>query len=294
MIGDDRMYNYQFRFECFERYLSTCNICNESVSHKEIMRIFLSFKNRRVIPFFDFNVNTLCTLRCKKCDQGIPYLSEKNIYPFEELKIYIDALLNKVDYIYQISIMGGEPLINKDLDKIINYCSASEKIGSIILVTNGTIVPSFEILQSLKNKKVIVGISWYPLVDTSQRERLINYFEINNINYHVRRDKWLDFGDWNINRNYSEKILRETFEKCFLNNCIQYNGGIMYRCAKQYLLKSKKICEPLKYESVDVMRLNEHEFYKAIKKFYSLKTLSSCNYCNQRKDMVSIPLGEQL
>lgn len=288
------MYNFQFRQECFERYLSTCNICNQSVSYREVISIFLPFRRKKVIPFFDFNVNTLCTLKCKKCDQGIPYLNQKNIYDYEELKKYIDEILNKVDYIYQISIIGGEPLINKDLDRIIGYCCESTKIGSIIIVTNGTIMPSEKILAVLKNKKIIVGISWYPLKNIENRDRLINYFEVNEINYHVRRDNWLDFGDWTKKRNYSKKLLKNTFKECFLKNCIQYNKGIMYRCAKQYLLKDKEICQSKEYETVDVCSLSEKDFNKMIKKFYSLKMLSACDYCNQKKDMDSIPLGEQL
>lgn len=291
------MYNMNFRYECFERYISSCNICDVDVSWKEIIKIFtrrMGVKNI-YIPFFDFNVNTMCTLKCKNCDQGMPYLNEKNIYTFDMLKEYIDALLAKVQYIYQISVIGGEPLINKDLDKIIDYCAASEKIGSIILVTNGTIFPSKEILRTLKNKKIIVGISWYPLLDTSKRERLIDYLEINDINYHVRRDDWLDFGDWHLNRNYDKAILQRTFESCFLKNCIQYNKGILYRCAKQYTLRNCKIASPLTYESVDVMALKDKkEFSKIIKKFYSLRTLSACNYCNQEKDRKVIPIGEQL
>lgn len=289
------MYSVSFRYECFERYISTCNICDISPSWKEIIKIFTRRMNDKIyIPFFDFNVNTLCTLKCKKCDQAIPFLNEKNIYPFEELKEYLDAMLTKVEYIYQISIIGGEPLINKDLDKIISYCARNKKIGSIILVTNGTILPSKEVLATLKDNKIIVGISWYPLIDSSRREKLINYLEINDIKYHVRRDDWLDFGDWHLNRKYTPKVLEKMFESCFLKNCIQYNRGVLYRCAKQYTLLDQKLAVPLMYECVDVMALTKKEFGKSIKKFYSIKSLSACNYCNQEKDRTAIPIGEQL
>ncbi len=280
------------RYECYKRYLSSCNIrkCNPRL--QSIMHIF--FTRKTEIPFFDFNVNNSCSLRCKKCDQGIPYLKNREIYRYDELKSWIDNLLEKVNYVYQISILGGEPFLNIDLDKIINYCKKNKKIGSIIVVTNGTIFPNERIIQSLKHKKIIVGISWYPIVDDSKRRKLIKCLEVNGINYHVRRTNWLDFGDWTYSRNYTESQLKKIYDNCFLKDCIQYNKGVLYHCARQRLLMDQKIDEPGVTETINVNDVSKEAFEKKYKSFASLKTLKACNYCNSGEDLCVIPLGEQL
>lgn len=280
------------RYECYKRYINSCGIKKSSPQIKDVLHIF--FTKEMEIPFFDFNVNNACSLKCRNCDQGIPYLNNKEIYKYDDLKRWFDTLLDKVNYVYQISILGGEPFLNKDIDRIINYCANSKKIGSIIVVTNGTIIPSRKVIQSLKNKKIIVGISWYPINDDSNRKRLIKYLEIKGINYHVRRSNWLDFGDWRYSRNYSKKRLKDNYKRCFLNSCLQYNKGILYHCTRQRLLLDQKIDIPDKYEYIDVNGITRDMFKTNYKHFSSLESLRACNYCNSRNDLRSIPLGEQL
>lgn len=282
-----------YKKECLDRYISGCSIRQVSPLIKDMVSICL---NRKVeIPFFDLNVNNVCTLKCKRCDQGIPYLDNKCKYNATEIISNMKLLFRYVDYIYQIGILGGEPFINKDLAKVINWCASSEKIGSIIVVTNGTIFPNDDILKSLKSKKIILGISWYPIKDDSNRIKLMEYCERHSIHYHIRKDDWLDFGDFRTSRNYSKEQMEKTFANCFLNKCVQYNDGVLYRCTKTHLLKDQKIDTPEKWETIAVKDIKTRKHMKiALRKFYSLKTLRACNYCNTGDALTSIPLGEQL
>ena len=282
-----------YKKECIDRYISGCSIRQTSPLLKDMMSILV--KRDIEIPFFDLNVNNLCTLKCKRCDQGMPYLNKKCRYTAEDTIANMKKLLSFVDYIYQIGILGGEPFINKDLAKVINWCASCEKIGSIIVVTNGTIFPGEKVLKSLKNKKIILGISYYPIKDDSNRIKLMEYCERNGIHYHIRKDDWLDFGDFRISRNYNRRQMKKTFQNCFLNKCVQYNNGTLYRCTKTHLLKDQKIDKPGKWEVISVKDIkSKKEMKKSLKKFYSLKTLRACNYCNSGDDLVLIPLGEQL
>ena len=62
-----------------------------------------------------------------------------------------------------IRVLGGEPFLNKDLDKIINKLLKSNKIQRIEVVTNGTIIPNNkELLNILSNSRVNISISKYP------------------------------------------------------------------------------------------------------------------------------------
>lgn len=282
-----------YKRECIDRYISSCSVGQTSPLLKDMMSIWI---NRKVeIPFFDLNVNNVCTLKCKMCDQGMPYLNNKCKYSAKDIISNMERLFCFVDYIYQIGILGGEPFINKDLADVIRWCASSEKIGSIIVVTNGTIFPDEKILESLKNKKIILGISWYPIQDDTNRLKLIEYCERNSIHYHIRKDDWLDFGDFRVSRNYNRKEMKKTFQNCFLNKCIQFNNGVLYRCTKTHLLQDQRIDEPGKWEVISLKNINsKKQMKKALRKFYSVKTLRACNYCNSGDALTAIPLGEQL
>lgn len=284
---------FAYKKECMQRYVSGCGIKQCTPKIKGMISVYTNRKAE--IPFFDLNVNNVCTLKCKNCDQGMPYLNNRCKYSANQIIENMKKLFEYVDYIYQIGILGGEPFINADLAKVIEWCSKSEKIGSIIVVTNGTIYPKQEILDTLKNRKIIVGISWYPIKDDVNRKKLIEYCERNNIHYHIRKDNWLDFGDFHYSRGYDKRKMEQVFDNCFLKNCVQYNNGVLYRCTKTHLLKDQGIDMPGKWEYIDVNSISSRrKMKKNLRKFYGIKTLRACNYCNSGDELVPIPLGEQL
>lgn len=293
-----KSFNYTYfvsnKIECIRRYISGCAIRKQGISYQRIVKSLFNIKGNE-IPFFDLNVNNVCSLRCKKCDQGMPYFNRRKMFAADEIISNMNNLFRYVDYVYQIGILGGEPFLNKDLDKVIEYCCNSKKIGSIIVVTNGTIYPSEKILKSMRNKKLILGISWYPLGDISKRIKLIEYCKRHNINFHVRKDNWLDFGDFRRKRNYVIKEKRVAFNECFLKDCVQFNEGYLFRCTKSRLLLDQKINSPLKNEYIKIDSVQSRREMKIkLRKFYSLPYLSACDYCNYGEKLVSIPLGEQL
>ncbi len=58
-----------------------------------------------------------------------------------------------------ISITGGEPLLKKCEDRLLNLIRGIKKKG-LLLDTNGTSFPSKNVIDSLKKRKVLVRVSW--------------------------------------------------------------------------------------------------------------------------------------
>ena len=53
----------------------------------------------------------------------------------------LQALKLCFDYVHEFRIIGGEPLLNKEFGKIIDYISKNFNYGYIVVYTNGTIIP---------------------------------------------------------------------------------------------------------------------------------------------------------
>lgn len=70
-------------------------------------------------------------------------------------------LLKCIDYIEELHILGGEPFLNVDLNRMLNWLIGIKRIKNITIVTNGTIVPSQEIMEILQDKRCEVFISNY-------------------------------------------------------------------------------------------------------------------------------------
>ncbi|MDR2210039.1 MAG: radical SAM protein, partial [Spirochaetaceae bacterium] len=133
-----------------------------------IMRFFVTRKPS--ISKLDIMNTTRCTLNCRDCCAFIPhYRPENHVKPmgFENFKMNLDGLLASVDLIYILQFVGGEPLLDKELDKELEYAVSKHQIRHIFITTNSTIMPSPLLIKSLKNKKCAVQLSNYSMIKTS-------------------------------------------------------------------------------------------------------------------------------
>jgi len=91
---------------------------------------------KRNIPFMlEFQITKACNLKCKYCYAELETLQEKD-FSFEEIKQIIDEFYDMGTRV--VRILGGEPLIRKDIGKIIRYIKSKNIF--IELATNGIFI----------------------------------------------------------------------------------------------------------------------------------------------------------
>ena len=93
------------------------------------------------LTYLFLEVTDCCNLKCKHCGSGC-LSTNKNYLSFESVKKVLDEVTKEFDASQiLICITGGEPLLNKDLYKIIAY---SKHLGfSCGMTTNGTLLSEF-------------------------------------------------------------------------------------------------------------------------------------------------------
>ncbi len=102
-------------------------------AHSRFARWF-SRTARKIIGGYIYSlkveVNTACTLKCKMCYVKGPDLD----LPYEA----VITLLNRIKgYKIRLEILGGEPLLRKDINDIIDYAKKRAQVPFISLYTNG-------------------------------------------------------------------------------------------------------------------------------------------------------------
>ena len=189
------------------------------------IRNFLSlkdwYKNKKVCLYeLHMAITTACTLNCKYCNMYMPFHKKHAIiYTFEEIKEQIDCLFTYVDRIVRLVLLGGEPLINKDIDKIINYLYEKyhNRFDILTITTNGTIIPNEDTIDAIKKSNTVISISDYNLND-SYSEKLINLKNIldqNRIESTINKSlEWKDFSFPYNPLNLSEKQSYINMNKC--------------------------------------------------------------------------------
>lgn len=242
-------------------------------------------------------VTEKCSLRCQDCGFLMQYYEHQATYPFDAIVQPFDRLLDSVDFIYQLVLVGGEPFMNKELDRIINRYARNDKIERIIVVTNGTIVPDRTTLEALEAPKVKVFISDYgrlsaelPALERLCSERGIAYFVASNQVWqryeHPRR-----FG-----RN--AEALRENFRSCPFRDCHAMLKDRFFRCSPSAHGFNLEIMENFSSDYVyfGPDMADRDTTRRALQHLlYDIDYLGACDYCKRdTAGLSAIPLAIQI
>lgn len=162
-----------------------------------VMEWNLRWKNRCVLSKIDTVITTNCSLRCYNCNMFISDMQCHDDVTLDELKRNFDIFFSNVDYVYEYTLLGGEPFLHKQLAEILIYLNDEygEKIGKINLISNGTIIPKQDILDIMKKNRVMVNISDYTgcLNYSEKLKDVENAFKDNDIEYYtIPNNVWKD------------------------------------------------------------------------------------------------------
>lgn len=244
-----------------------------------------------------FVITQRCTLKCKLCLAFIPYYENPVDTTYDEAASIIDNYFRIVESVGTFSITGGEPLLNKDIAKIIEKVyEYDEKIETHIdIVTNGTLGMRKELLDILAtNKKIRVIISNYGKKLSSQLPSIIQDLEQNKICYRVENysqdeetwqyEGWVDFSDHSLKHNTKESLLAQA-KRCIFRNGHYYviNSGELHPCSRSFWRMHMGIIQKDDSEYVDLLCLNNEtieEQRAKLERIEGLISLKACAYCN--------------
>ncbi len=95
---------------------------------------------RRPITYLRISVTDRCNLRCTYCmpEAGLPWIPKPEILSFEEIERIVSAAASAG--VRSIRLTGGEPLVRRNLARLVGRLSAIPGIDDIALSTNGLLL----------------------------------------------------------------------------------------------------------------------------------------------------------
>lgn len=204
---------------------------------EEFISIYYAYKHHKVyFSSMSFLPSTACNLNCKNCLNFNPFAKKFYVREWDDIIKDVDLFFSCVDHIMLFHVSGGEPMLYKHIADLIEYIDVnySDKIDTLRTVTNGTVVPSDEILQKLSKCNIEVTIDDYRDAVPCYNEnfdKLIHQFEKYNIRYFINKvDSWIDlapektdYSDW------PEEKLEQHREECN-QSCQELRDGKIYSC----------------------------------------------------------------
>lgn len=257
-----------------------------------------NFKDELSFQIITFVIGLKCTLECKHCGQYLPYFpKEKKInLPFERIKKDIDIFFDSVDTVGFVSVIGGEPFVHPDLNKIIDVILSKKNFGMLGITTNGICKIKNEHLAKLKNERIRVIFSDYTSALNEKQVQLfndnINKIKNAGINYTIGAPLWVLPTDLKKRELDEETKLKLKANCTAFVTCQTVQNGAFYPCSTATYVRDHNIAEYTSdFVSFDkasspadlrkkIIELNNKEYYQ------------SCEHCTGGGGMLAIS-GEQ-
>lgn len=241
-------------------------------------------------------VSERCSLKCRDCTHLMQYYKHPQDVDLLKYKAAFDFLVENVDSIAELRILGGEPFMNRDMGKLMEWYHDNNKIQRITVYTNGTIIPNEFILKALQRSKVKVHVSNYKFNEKRIGE-VVKVFDKYNINYFVRiYDSWQDAGGVEF-RNYTLEQKKEIFSNCFEQNCFTFLKGQLHRCPRSAHAMNIGAMPDIKEDYVDLLHWSgtKEGLIEELRKLQKRSWIVACNYCGGPNNRTqSIPAAIQV
>ena len=235
---------------------------------------------------FEFHLNDHCNLNCKGCDHFSP-LADPCFTDYNVFEKDIERMSKLFDKkAKSIHILGGEPLLNKEVCKYMkktreNFPDSS--LTEIRLISNGILVNDMDddFWVTLHDSNIILSVTKYPLkLNYDLMKEKAKKFDV-IFEFYDGTDKeqiW-----YNVKMKIDGKQdPKKSFYKCFLSNeCIMLKNGRLYTCTiipnidhfNKYFNTNMEVCEE---DSIDIYKVKSKE---DIFDFLS-HPVPFCRYCN--------------
>ena len=271
---------------------------------REYFKIVLDEKGQLLQDYGEIYITDRCNLRCKKCALFVPYFSNHKDRDLEEVKRDISLYFKFVDKVSVFRILGGETFLYRRLPELLTFIGGGgyrEKAGRMILLTNGIIMPSEEVLSLLAKYKIEVLISDYPLdITKRQRPKILQAFKEANVICNIAETEWVDTcGNPKVVKYHSEDQIKEIFDKCYVW-CRAVYSEKYYFCLNDIAAKRMGFVEESPQDYVDLTQADEKKIKADILTLDSKKTakgyLNFCKNCFSLspQNTRQIPVAEQL
>lgn len=165
-----------------------------------------------------FNTGTLCNIECKNCYIESSPKNDRLVYlTFDEVKLFIDEAIDNNLKTKEIGFTGGEPFMNKDILKMVDY--ALEKKFKVLILSNAMkpMLNKKEELLKLRHPNLTIRVSIDHYNKTKHEEvrgkgtyevmmKGLNWLSKNNFNFTLATRLLWDESENNLRQNFQEFI----------------------------------------------------------------------------------------
>lgn len=270
---------------------------------KDVFPILSFYHFQKLFVFLaQISVTERCTLHCRKCAHACHKVNiSADDMTLVRAKESADYFFSNVDVVNEFVLIGGEPFLYADLEKLVDYIGNNyrEKILTFAITTNGTILPSDEMVELCKRHHVTVRVSDYsdtiPKLQTRYELLYRKLAEVEVIVWKTQReDCWFDYGFEEVERGEDASLITAAFDRC-RTDCREIRGSRYYYCVMARSVPENMGWEIGKDDFLELRDLTDRKLFFEYQQGYSQKGyLDLCRHCRGAEAQnFLIPAAEQ-
>ena len=180
------------------------------------------------LSYIETSVIDGCNLNCRGCVDFSSLFSRDEIYDLNKFERDLKDLSEKID-LSILRLLGGEPLLLKNLDEYLRIARRYFPQTNIAIVTNGLLIPTLsdKIFDAIRETESIISISEYPpttkikskIIDTLEKNKVL--FQIDGV---VREFRVF------IRNKSTRSNPHESIKHCMSSCCYFLSDGKLHKC----------------------------------------------------------------
>ena len=237
------------------------------------------------------NLADHCNLNCKGCGEYSPIAEKGFIDPriLERDFLQLKKIFKK--HISQIKLLGGEPLLNPDIESICVSARNIFKEEKIIIITNGLLIPKMQksFFDCCRENDIIIMFTKYPIqFDYDGWYDKVNAMGVKCSFYNKEPQKTLYRQPVDLAGKQNPK---EQFDLCLLaNRCVFLKEGRLYTCSTipticHFNKFFKQNLEVTQDDYIDIFSVTN---YREIRKRLN-RSVPFCRFCKIKGEQFGIP-----
>ena len=122
----------------------------------------------KYLPYLEFHVADHCNLNCKACEHYSGLVNEPHFPNLQKFTRDLERFHEFIDDLGMIRILGGEPLLNPEINEYVKLSRRLYPQANIYVVTNGLLLQKMpeEFFETLRQYNASIWISFYPPLES--------------------------------------------------------------------------------------------------------------------------------
>lgn len=246
------------------------------------MKCFADYSNDKLpyLQYISYEAAGKCNLNCKRCDHFSNLLKEENSQSYEDFEQDIKQLHNKIESIGLFSFLGGEPLLNNDLDKLLLVFNRYYPNTKTVILTNGLLLKVMpdKLVEAILETNTTVRMTLYPPLK-SKIDELIIFMRNKGIPFETSKvaDEF-----WTQINVKGDSDAMKMLNRCVNSDCVVLKEGKLAKCpiCMNSDIFNSYFDENLPKEIIDLYddNLTVEQMHN-----YFYNPIATCRYCGLEK-----------